>query len=515
MVAKRMGPDSIFLNQQQPQPSSATAWMDPRDYAAIQQAAAGSAPPNLDALLLARAMMQQPVNAIVNTDPEPPTLANGWGPGQTPASPDQDQNSPAYRYSDTPSQGPKGGLKHALGSFLTGMMQGAAQPYRAQEAAIEDTRARIEWMRAQQSNLQSESAYREAQAQLMRNAPVKPAETVTTQDGVFQWDPQSQRYSIPIGPARTAQRNPIIHETDQGIFLIDPVTQKATPLTYNGTQLKPKPQSASFEEQSFQEWHQAHPKGTRLQFEKERAAATRQNTAITPGADVPLISPKKQPNLFRIAQDLAYGRMTLQTFRSVYAYSRDAQAKQSLYATAQSLNPNFNPASFEMGYTLAKNPKVQQQLASLDNVIQAAPDLVDVSNRASRTGIKSLNAIVMKGGIQFGGKTYSNFHTAQIAFADELSGALGYGSATDMSREMGFNMTDANLSPEAFASAINEIVLPFVQRKRATLLNQMGIYGQSDMNPAANAPKPGQPQGSSNGGIKILRDANGRITGVE
>jgi hypothetical protein len=220
----------------------------------------------------------------------------------------------------------------------------------------------------------------------------------------------------------------------------------------------------------------------------ERQPANTAN-AIAPGEDVPTIDAKKQPNLFKIAQDLAYGKLTFQGFRTMYAYSRDAKAKQALYATAGQLNPNFNQAEFEMGYNLAKNPKVQQQLASLDNVVRGMPDLLKASDDASRTGIKKINEIVNWGGAQIGQKKYSNFHTAQVAFADELSGALGYGSATDMSREMGFAMTDPNLSPSQFSSAVRDIIAPFVERKRMSLLNQMGIYGKEGMNPAASAPK--------------------------
>lgn len=225
-------------------------------------------------------------------------------------------------------------------------------------------------------------------------------------------------------------------------------------------------------------------------------------SAPLPGADIPIITQAKQPNLFKVAQDLAYGKLTMQQFRSLYAYSRDTKGKQSLYATAQSLNPNFNPAAFEMGQTLAKNPKVQQQLASLDNVIQAAPDLLKASQEASRSGIPLVNGIVLKAGINLGGKKYSNFKTAQIAFADELSGALGYGSATDMSREMGFNMTDPNLTPDQFNSSVQDIVIPFVQRKRDTLLHQMGVYGQPGMNPAA---------GNDGGEVEFVRDASGKL----
>jgi hypothetical protein len=203
---------------------------------------------------------------------------------------------------------------------------------------------------------------------------------------------------------------------------------------------------------------------------------------------------------YRVAQDLAYGKLTMQQFRGLYSYSRDPQQKLAIYDLAADLNPNFNPASFEMGFTLAKNPKVQQQLAALDNVKLAVPDLIAASNAASRSGATILNKAIVPGGIAVGNKKYSNFRMARIAFADELSGALGFGSATDMSREMGFNMTDENLSPENFRSAVQDIIIPFLDRKRGTMLNQMGTYGQPGMNPAAGPASPSNNAPSSGGG---------------
>jgi hypothetical protein len=220
-------------------------------------------------------------------------------------------------------------------------------------------------------------------------------------------------------------------------------------------------------------------------YQRSKAQAT--HITVAPAAAV---MPEIKPNTpqFKIAQDLAYGKLTTQQFRSLTAYSRDTGLKMAIYDKAGQLNPQFNPAQFEMGFKLASNPKVQQQLASLDNVVQGLPDLINASDAAARSGIKQVNKIVNWTGASIGNKKYSNFHTAQTAFADELSGALGYGSATDMSREMGFNMTDPNLGPEQFASAMQEVVLPFINRKRGTLLNQMGVYGQPNMNPAASAP---------------------------
>lgn len=191
---------------------------------------------------------------------------------------------------------------------------------------------------------------------------------------------------------------------------------------------------------------------------------------------------------YKVAEDLAFGRLTFPQFRTLYAYSRDKDEKTSIYEKASTINPNFNPASFELGYKFAANPKVEQQVASINNVLSGVPDLLKFSDAAKRAGATSLNGFIQRGGIAMGGKRYTDFRAAQIGFADELSGALGYGSATDMSREMGFNMVDPNLSPDNFRSAVENVVVPFVQRKKATLVGPMGIYGTADNNPGAQTP---------------------------
>jgi hypothetical protein len=189
---------------------------------------------------------------------------------------------------------------------------------------------------------------------------------------------------------------------------------------------------------------------------------------------------------YNVANMLGSGKLTMQEFRSLYAYSRDASKRVAIFNTARELHPDFDPAAFELGFRLAGTSRVQQQVSSLNNVESGVHDLLKASEEAARSGSPLLNkAIIPTGGIVLGKQKYSNWNTARIAFADELSGALGFGSATDMSREMGFNMTDATLSPEAFRSAIKDIVIPFVDRKKASLLQGMGVYGQPGMSPAA------------------------------
>lgn len=214
-----------------------------------------------------------------------------------------------------------------------------------------------------------------------------------------------------------------------------------------------------------------------LQMQKFKADQAQQAKAaqdITPGTKE-----------YKAAEDLATGRLTFSNFRTLEAYNRNAGEKLAIYQKAAEINPNFDPAAYELGYTFAKNPKVEQQIASLNNVMSGVDDLIKTSNEAKRTGVTALNSLVNKAGYNIGGKHYSNFRLAQTAMADELSGALGYGSATDMAREMGFAMTDANLSPANFEAGLRDVVIPFVNRKKASLLGPMGIYGQADRNPGA------------------------------
>ena len=59
------------------------------------------------------------------------------------------------------------------------------------------------------------------------------------------------------------------------------------------------------------------------------------------------------------------------------------------------------------------------------------------------------------------------------------------------------------MSPDAFKSAMTDVVVPFINRKRTTLLNQMGPYGQPGMNPAASASS-GQAPASTGPSAKFI-----------
>lgn len=180
--------------------------------------------------------------------------------------------------------------------------------------------------------------------------------------------------------------------------------------------------------------------------------------------------------LYREAQQLASGDLTFDQLIKLHPY-RDQQTRGAVFDLATQLNPNFSPAEFEAGYKFFATPRTRQQIAALNNAETRVPDLLRFSDEAIRSGVTAANPIVRGLGLKVGGKTYSNFNTARTAWADELSGGLGYGSTTDMTREMAKDMTDPNLGPENFRAAVEDVLVPFLRGKRSSLTGQMGPYG--------------------------------------
>lgn len=262
----------------------------------------------------------------------------------------------------------------------------------------------------------------------------------------FEWDPKTHTV---IGPQGETLRLP-------------PGTKFADPLRASGGVLAELDQA--YADLADPNAPESRKKAAQAFIEKENPVP-------------PDIKPGSQEH--KIAEDLASGDMTFDQFKGLYAYQRNAGAmRTAIYNKAREINPNFIPSLFEQGYKFASNVKVRQQIASLDNVTTGVPDLIKFSDAAIRAKLPILNQLVVPGGVKLAGsKPYSNLQTARIAFADELSGALGYGSATDMSREMGFNMTDPNMSPEVFRSNVIDVLIPFVQRKRNSIIGMMGPYG--------------------------------------
>jgi hypothetical protein len=162
--------------------------------------------------------------------------------------------------------------------------------------------------------------------------------------------------------------------------------------------------------------------------------------------------PEGSPD-YRAAQDLAYGKLTFQQFRAIYpSRANDGGKKAAIYDLARDMNPEFDPAQYEMGFKYASNPKTRNALVSIDQVVPNINRMVDLSNQISRTDLPSVNALLNSAKFQLGSRKVSNFRQMQKLIGDELGIALGAGGMSDMKLKLGLDIVDPNLGPEQFFS---------------------------------------------------------------
>jgi hypothetical protein len=215
-----------------------------------------------------------------------------------------------------------------------------------------------------------------------------------------------------------------------------------------------------------------------LQLDQLRADQLRQQTQEMKDAQADIKPGTKE---YGIARDLAYGILSYGDFARMYAFQRAGREQmRKIYDKARELNPDFSPSLFEQGARFAGTPQTKRSLAAVENVESGIPSMIEASNAAQRSGVKMLNErFIIPGGVQMGDKTYSDLQAAHKAFADELSLALGVGTASDLKTKLGLDIADPSLPPEQFESVLKNQVLPFLERRKASLKKQMGPYAAS------------------------------------
>jgi hypothetical protein len=168
----------------------------------------------------------------------------------------------------------------ALGSILApkiaGVIPGTTAHHNQlvnQQVGLANQEASYGQKQAQGAQEQAQAGHLNAETAALQNPVDKPA---VNEVELYQKSPEELEkfYSSREQHQQDKKPAPIHLSTDQGEFLVDPVTHEATPLTFNGQPLKKAAAPGNFEEQNFNEWHQAHPQGTRMQFEAERSRNT-------------------------------------------------------------------------------------------------------------------------------------------------------------------------------------------------------------------------------------------------
>jgi hypothetical protein len=128
---------------------------------------------------------------------------------------------------------------------------------------------------------------------------------------------------------------------------------------------------------------------------------------------------------------------------------------------------------------VAQNPAIRQRVTALQTVQNLTPAIQELSDAASRSNIQSINGAIQSVGIQFGGTTYNNFEDLATIVQSELSGVVGYGSASDQSRSIAAVFANPNQSPEQFMSSWNKVIVPALNATGAAIAAQAGTQASS------------------------------------
>jgi hypothetical protein len=89
----------------------------------------------------------------------------------------------------------------------------------------------------QASELLARGAHENAKAEALKNPQPKQEEagkTVETDQGVMQWNPQTQRYDIKVGNKAAGKETGTVHQLEDGTMIIAHPDGTASPLTLNG-----------------------------------------------------------------------------------------------------------------------------------------------------------------------------------------------------------------------------------------------------------------------------------------
>lgn len=232
-------------------------------------------------------------------------------------------------------------------------------------------------------------------------------------------------------------------------------------------------------------------RGLQIQAEQQRIA---QGNATQNGVEI-----KDGSKEYRMAQDLAYGKLTMSQFRSLLTSrgggTNVTALKMGIYDKARELNPQFNPASFEMGFKFASDPKTQNALVFIDNVLPQLDKIVTAAKGMNTFDAPGLNRLFNTVGFQMGGKQITDVKQLQSLLGPDIGLALGSGSLSDLRQQTGVDLANPNLSGPNFVKTIGDIQ-NFLAGRKTLLLRQMGTYGQPGMNPGATpdaiAPNPGR-----------------------
>lgn len=181
------------------------------------------------------------------------------------------------------------------------------------------------------------------------------------------------------------------------------------------------------------------------------------------------------------------------------------------FTAASKENPQWNPQKAEADFKVASSPanvaffgsarSLTDKGGTLDQLNDAAKDLPKGQIPVFNSIGDAIQAATGQGPV-------AKYAAVLLGVADDYSKVMGGGQGSDTSRTQALKLAPTNASPEARSAAIEGIrgsVHSQINSRigNNTVLKRM--YGEGEAAPAPSAA----------GGIKIHRDANGRITGID
>jgi hypothetical protein len=268
-------------------------------------------------------------------------------------------------------------------------------------------------------------------------APAKEHEelsgkTITTDQGIMQWNPETKRYDIKAGesPDKPVKEQGTVHQLEDGTLIIAHPDGTATPVTVNGQPAKGKSPTAKetpLEDRIVQEYIAAHP-GTTL------AQARRATEANPPDRGTNVIDPATH-RLIRVEPGGAVpeGAITPQqaggeavAANKTEQAGKDARASAGrAYQLAQKLaadNTGSSDAALLMQFIGATKPEGMARIRfnkSEQDFIQGSRSLIDKAE-------STLTGIVDKGQRLTPADRQRYLHTMAIIAGQEGGGGGGY-----------------------------------------------------------------------------------------
>jgi len=231
---------------------------------------------------------------------------------------------------------------------------------------------------SQNEGRDAETAHTNAATNLLEH-PRDKYQPLSTDQGEMNYDPTTGATTPINGPnghplqAPDKKASPVLHETDQGLFLVNPETKEVTPLTYQGKPLMPKAAQKpdSPEQQYLDEYQRTHPGSTIAQAERAYTLDTQRPPQIAPiMMMVPNSNGGATATVVRPGQTVQPGSTTAAGFNSesVSQHKTDEAQQQAQQQATK---------DYQLAENLASHPSPTNDLALVMHYIGATkPDSI-------------------------------------------------------------------------------------------------------------------------------------------